>query len=597
MRNAETILAVIRKQGQRGQSVKNVYRLLYQRDLYLHAYGKLYRNHGAMTEGATSETVDGMSLEKIDKIITLLRNEQYRWTPVRRVYIPKKNKKLRPLGLPKWSDKLLQEVVRVILEAYYEPKFSKNSHGFRPKRGCHTALRGVIRKGSGTKWFIEGDISACYDKIDHSILLEILGESFQDNRFIRLLKGLLTAGYLEDWKFNKTYSGVPQGSIIGPILSNIVLDRLDKYVEEQLIPDYTRGKMREMNPDYHRLNWQALRLEKKNGGKRAHELRKQMQNMPSKNPNDSNFRRLWYVRYADDFLLGLIGPKNEGVEIKNKVANFLCNDLKLALNSEKTLVTHARDKKAKFLGYEIHALHNNRKHDHQKRRCINGIIGLRIPLYVKREMCNKYKKHGKPVHMLQRINEEAYSIVTQYQAEYRGIVQYYRMAYNLSSLGEFKHVMEQSLVQTLARKYKTTCTKIYKRYGTHIETEEGKRRVILVRYEREPPKKPLIAYFGGISQKWDKQASINDKPPPMVLRNRNELVQRLLAQECELCGSHDNVEVHHIRKLADLKEEGRTVQAEWKRHMSKRQRKTLIVCRACHNDIHHGRYDGEKLSA
>ena len=213
MRNAEMILNIIRKRGQCGLPVQNAYRLLYQRDLYLRAYGKLYPSKGAMTEGATPETVDGMSLEKIETIIVLLRNEQYRWTPGRRIYIPKKNEKtkLRPLGLPVWSDKLLQEVIRTILEAYYEPQFSDHSHGFRPKRGCHTALREVMQKGKGTKWFIEGDLSACFDKIDHSILLSILQESFHDNRFIRLLSGLLKAGYLEDWKFNNTYSGVPQG--------------------------------------------------------------------------------------------------------------------------------------------------------------------------------------------------------------------------------------------------------------------------------------------------------------------------------------------------------------------------------------------------
>ena len=215
MRDAETILNIIRKRGQRGLAVEDAYRLLYQRDLYLCAYGKLYRNKGAMTEGTTPETVDGISLEKIETIINLLRNERYKWISVRRIFIPKKNgkTKLRPLGLPSWSDKLLQEVIRSILEAYYEPQFSVHSHGVRPKRGCHTALREVIQKGKGTKWFIEGDICACFDKIDHSALLSILQESFHDNRFIRLLGGLLKAGYLEDWRYNHTYSGVPQGGL------------------------------------------------------------------------------------------------------------------------------------------------------------------------------------------------------------------------------------------------------------------------------------------------------------------------------------------------------------------------------------------------
>jgi len=599
MRNAETILDIIRNRGQRGLPVQDVYRLLYQRDLYLRAYGKIYRNDGAMTQGATLETVDGMTLKKIDAIIALLRNERYRWTPVRRTYIPKKNDqtKLRPLGLPTWSDKLLQEVIRSILEAYYEPQFSEHSHGFRPKRGCHTALREVLQKGKGTKWFIEGDISACFDRIDHKILLNILRESFHDNRFIRLLSGLLKAGYLEDWKFNKTFSGAAQGSLIGPIFSNIVLNRLDKYVCEQIVPDYTRGIRRKKNPPYNRLIMQASEARKRNDWKCAHRLIQQAQSMPSRDPNDPNFRRLWYVRYADDFLLGLIGPKNEAMAIKQRIADFLAKDLKLELNKEKTLVTHACSQKAKFLGYEIHTLHEDSKHGPQGRRCINGKIGLRIPNIVKREKCAQYMTHGKPVHRPQLAINDAYSTVAQYQTEYRGLVQYYRMAYNLHILGDLKYVMEISLVKTLANKYKTTCSKIYKRYGAKIMTNEGERKVLLVKVEHDAPKKPLIAYFGGVSLKWDKRASIDENLTKPIWNKRSELVQRLLAQVCELCDAQENIEVHHIRKLADLKQKGRNCQPEWKRAMIARQRKTLVICQKCHQSIHYGKYDGKKLSA
>lgn len=540
-----------------------------------------------------------MSLEKIEEIIKLLRNEQFRWTPVRRIYIPKKNAKakLRPLGLPVWSNKLLQEVIRSILEAYYEPQFSNHSHGFRPKRGCHTALREVIQTGKGTKWFIEGDLCACFDKIDHPILLNILQEKFHDNRFIRLLSRLLKAGYLEDWKFNNTFSGVPQGSLASPILSNIVLNRLDRYVEEQIIPVYTRGLRRKTNPPYVRLTMQATEARRKNDWERVHRLNLQTKSMPSRDPNDPNYRRLWYVRYADDFLLGLIGPKNEAMEIKQRISEFLSKDLKLELNAEKTLITHARDQKAKFLGYEVHALHEDSKHDHRGQRCINGSIGLRIPHKVKQEKCAKYMKHGKPKHIPQRTIDEAYGIVSQYQAEYRGIVQYYRMAYNLHTLSKLKYVMEVSLVQTLANKYKTTCSKIYKRYGAKIMTEEGERKVLLVKVHRDAPKKPLIAHFGGISLKWNKWVSVNDNHTEPIWSKRSEVVQRLTAQECELCGSQEKIEVHHIRKLADLKQKGRAIQPEWKRRMSARNRKSLVVCQTCHQDIHYGKYDGKKLSA
>jgi group II intron reverse transcriptase/maturase len=593
MRNAETILGIIRQRGQRGLPVKDAYRLLYQRALYLRAYGKLYRNDGAMTPGATPETVDGMSLEKIDAIIALVRAERYRWPPVRRTYIPKKNGKRRPLGLPSWSDKLLQEVIRSILEAYYEPQFSDRSHGFRPGRGCHTALREIRQHGRATKWFIEGDLCACYDSIDQTVLLRLLSESFEDKRFLRLMGGRLKAGYLEDWRFNTTYSGVPQGGVVSPILSNVVLDRLDKYVETQLIPAYTRGQHRKTYPPYVQLTKEALQARRQGEWHHARQLRQQAQQLPSRDPVDPNFRRLWYVRYADDMLLGLAGPKSEAGAIKNAIAAFLRDELHLALSDEKTLMTHARAEKAKFLGYEVHILHENSHHDRRRQRCINGSMGLRIPREVRQATCAAYKRRGKPVQLPQRTLDDAYSIVATYQAEYRGIVHYYRMAYNLHTLHLLKRMMEESLVRTLANKYRTTCTKIYRRYGTTIQTAEGTYKALQVTGKRQPPKKALRAYFGGVSLKSNKWASLNAQPTKPIWSGRREVVERLLAQECELCGSDQQIEVHHVRKLADLNPKDGSELPEGKRRMAARRRKTLVVCRACHELIQYGNYDGK----
>ena len=241
MRDAETLLGIIRERGKRRLPLEGIYRLLYNRNLYLRAYGKLYRNDGAMTPGATPETVDGMTLAKIDAMIDALRGERYRWTPVRRTYVPKPSGQLRPLGLPSWSDKLLQEVMRSLLDAYYEPQFSTHSHGFRAGRGCHTALTEITRRWRGVKWFIEGDLCACFDSLDHAVLLAILREKLHDNRFLRLIAHLLEAGYLEDWRFTATLSGVPQGSIVGPLLSNVYLDQLDQFVEARLLLAHNRG--------------------------------------------------------------------------------------------------------------------------------------------------------------------------------------------------------------------------------------------------------------------------------------------------------------------------------------------------------------------
>lgn len=595
MRKAETILNIIRQRGKRELPVEDVYRLLYQPDLYIQAYGKIYRNDGAMTEGANDETADGMSLEKIGRIIEAVRFELYRWTPVRRTYIAKKNGKRRPLGLPTWSDKLLQEVIRSILEAYYEPRFSDYSHGFRPGRGCHTALKTVTQKSKGTKWFIEGDICSCFDNIDHMVVLDILRESFPDNRFLRLMKGLLDAGYLEDWKFNVTYSGVPQGGIVSPILSNIVLDRLDKFVEKQLIPKYTRGTRRSDNPSYTRLLQTAARARKRGEVEKANKLHRMVQKMPSMLTDDPDFRRLSYVRYADDFILGFAGPKSEALAIKREIAMFLRDELNMELSDEKTLVTHARDGTARFLGYEVHILHDNTKHDRNGMRCINGAIGLRVPLDVRKSKCAQYKRNGKPCHRPDRVNDDAYSIVSQYQAEFRGLVEYYRMAYNLGSLSIVKWTMETSLVKTLAKKFRTTCPKIYARYIAQLETEAGTFKVLKVTVERQPPKKSLEAYFGGVSMRWNKNATIHDSKTTVFWNKRVELVKRLLAQQCEICGSEENIEVHHIRKLADLKRYGQSDRPEWVEIMSARKRKTLVLCSTCHHHIHKGRYDGKKL--
>lgn len=470
----------------------------------------------------------------------------------------------------------------------------EHSHGFRPKRGCHTALLEITQKGRATKWFIEGDISACFDRIDHTILLRILQEKIHDNRFIRLIKGLLDAGYLENWKYNSTYSGVPQGAVVSPILSNLVLDKLDKYVEHKLIPAYTRGQRRSVYPPYRTLTLAASKARKAGNLEEARKLSQQAQSIPSRDPNDPNFRRLWYTRYADDFLLGVVGSKSEAVEIKQKIATFLRDELKLELSEEKTLVTHARDEAAKFLGYEIHILHADDKHDQRGQRCINGSVGLRIPRSVINSHCAKYMRSGKAIHLAQRLSDDAYSIVSQYQAEYRGIAQYYRMAYNLHMLSKLKWVMELSLVKTLANKFRTTCQKIYKRYRATIETKDGTYKVLQVKVERDG-KPPLITHFGGVCLQWNKWVKIDDNQTNYIWNGRSEVVQRLLAQECEICGATDNIEVHHIRKLADIKQKGRKERPEWMLKMSARKRKTLVVCRQCHEKIQYGRYDGDTL--
>jgi group II intron reverse transcriptase/maturase len=353
MQSAETVLGVLRDRGRRGLPCNELYRQMFNRDLYLLAYGRIYANQGAMTPGTSAETADGMSEDKIDEIIEAIRNERYRFSPARRIYIPKKNGKLRPLGLPSWSDKLVGEVVRLLLEAYYEPTFSDHSHGFRPGRGCHTALRQVERTWTGITWFIEGDISDCFGSLSHEIMIRILSEKIHDNRFLRLIQQMLKAGYLEDWKYHETLSGTPQGGVVSPVLSNIYLHKLDDYVETVLIPQYTRGKIRRRNPEYSGVRDRMVRARARGERDQARVLRRQLHRLSSGDPQDPGYRRLRYSRYADDHLLGFTGPKAEAEAIKDQLARFLRDDLALELHPDKTLVTHARTRAARYLGYEV----------------------------------------------------------------------------------------------------------------------------------------------------------------------------------------------------------------------------------------------------
>ncbi len=589
MRDADTILGIIHERGKRGLPLEDLYRQLYNPTLYLMAYARLYSNEGAMTKGITSETVDAMSLKKIETLIGELRQERFRWTPVRRTYIPKKNGKLRPLGIPTWTDKLLQEVIRLILEAYYEPQFSPHSHGFRPDRGCHTALREMEQTWTGTKWFIEGDIKGCFDRLDHQVLIDILRENLHDNRFIRLIQQLLEAGYLEEWRYSPTLSGSPQGGVVSPVLSNIYLDRLDKYVEQALLPAFTQGEKRQRNPEYNRLRVREQYYRKQGNREKALELRKQRQQLPERDPLDPHYRRLRFVRYADDFCLGFAGLQEEAEEIKHHLKTFLQEQLKLELSEEKTLITHASTQPARFLGYELIVQYRDDKRDHTDRRCINGHVGLRVPGKVIENKCALYMQRGKSHHRAELLNDDDFSIIAHYQSEYRGFVQYYLLAQNVSWLWKLHWVMRASLLKTLAHKHRSSVSKMARKYRAMIETPHGQMKCLEKVVLREG-KKPLVARFGGIPLRRQTLVTLTDQLVLLQKRPaRNELLKRLLADTCELCKSTHQVEVHHIRKLADLQRPGRVDKPLWVRVMAARRRKTLIVCRECHQAIHAGR--------
>ncbi len=583
MQEAEVVLSVLRERGRRGLPLTQLYRQMFNRELYLLAYGNIYSNQGAMTPGASAETADGMSEEKIEQITGLMRCERYRFSPARRVYIPKKNGKLRPLGLPSWSGKLVGEVVRLLLEAYYDPGFSDRSHGFRKGRGCHTALREIHNTWTGTTWFIEGDVSDCFGSFDHEILLGILAEKIHDQRFLRLIRHMLKAGYLEDWDYRDTLSGVPQGGVVSPVLSNIYLHKLDEFVERELIPQYTRGARRKGNPEYDRIAARLARARRRGDRAAARDLARRLRALPSGDPMDPGYRRLRYLRYADDHILGFTGPKAEAEKIKARLARFLRETLGLELNAAKTLITRARTQPARFLGYDIIVQHCDTKLTGGQRTA-NGRIALRVPPDVIKAQCARYRQRGKPWHRSRLQNLDDYDIVRIYGAEYRGVVNYYLLAQDVWRLNTLHWHALTSMLKTLGAKHGSAVTKMAARHQAKVTTRDGPRTCFEARKRREG-KKDLVARFGGIPLRQNRRAVIRDPAPAPAPYPRKQLIKRLRKRECELCETGTTVAVHQVTRLKELGKPG-PGQPAWAALMAKMRRKTLIVCADCHEHIH-----------
>lgn len=555
-----------------------------------------------MTKGADKATIDHMSISRIEKLIISLKDESYQPIPSRRVYIPKKNGKKRPLGIPTFNDKLLQEVVRMILEAIYEGSFDNNSHGFRPKRSCHTALQQIQKSFNGTRWFIEGDIKGFFDNINHNTLIDILRKRIDDERFLRLIRKFLNAGFIENWVFNKTYSGTPQGGIISPILANIYLDQLDTYMREY-IQKFNKGKERADNPERVKFEYGKSRAvlklkavtdreERKFIVKEIKHFDKERAKIPCGVDMDANFRRLKYVRYADDFLCAVIGTKKEAEAIKQDIKKFLAEKLSLELSDEKTLITHGR-KSAKFLGYEIYirkSVLTKRNKAGRLTRPFNNKVYLKMPTQVIRKKLLDYgaleikmhngKEFYKPKHRPYLINSDDLEILERYNAEIRGIYNFYSIANNCHSLHTFKYIMEYSMYKTYASKYRSSVVQICKKYK-----KDG---VFTVSYKnRKGQTLKRQFYHDGFKRKKQEYGDCYDRLPVQYFYHGTSLIDRLKANRCELCGKENvKLDMHHVRKLKDL--QGKE---DWERHMIARKRKTIALCRSCHKKVHYGSID------
>ena len=575
---------------------ERLYRLMYNENLYALAYQKIASNTGNCTKGADGQSIDGMSVKRIYNLIDRMKDESYRPYPAKRVYIPKKNGKKRPIGIPAFDDKLVQEVIKMVLEAIYEGHFEKCSHGFRPHRSCHTALASISEGFDGTRWFIEGDIKGFFDNINHDIMIGILGERIKDERFLRLIRKFLKAGYLEQWEFHGTYCGTPQGGVLSPILANIYLDKLDKYMVEY-ISSFNIGKARKRNPEYKRIGSRKDKRVKKLKNERDRQkiaalrmeikkLHREMQQHPATLDMDGNFKRMRYVRYADDFLIGVIGSKEDCLKAKEDIKNFLLDKLKLELSDEKTLITNGHDR-AKFLGYEVTIRKTNKTRKNKKGIAIRSLdhkTVLLLPFEVMRDKLMGYKamkivrekgkeKWESTSRPYLRSNDDL-EILTRYNSEIRGIYNYYCLANNVNILNDFYYIMKESMYKTFSSKYESTVRKIINKYTKdkifRVQFEDNKGRM----HER-------TLYHGGF--KWKPEARIDDAHllPSYRGTQSTSLMARLKACECEYCGATDNLKMVHVRKLKDLKG-----LKEWERFMIARKRKTLAVCEKCYRKIH-----------
>ena len=563
------------------------------------AYQKIASNGGSTTKGSDGRSIDGMSLARIETLIASLKDESYQPHPSRRVHIPKKNGKTRPLGIPAFEDKLVQEVVRMILEAIYEGHFETTSHGFRPKRSCHTALLHIQKTFNGAKWFIEGDIKGFFDNIDHDVLVGILRERISDDRFIRLIRKFLKAGYVEDWTFHNTYSGTPQGGIVSPILANIYLDKLDKYVKEY-IQHFDKGTKRRPGKESNDLANERKRTVRKlkkvkDGTEKAalvarlKAIEQERAAFPNGDEMDESYRRLKYIRYADDFILGVIGSKEEAQRIKEDIKSFLSASLALELSEEKTLITHT-GKSAKFLGYEITVTRDN----HQRRDvrgCLRRTYGKRVRLNVSmatlRDKLLEYgameiklrngKEVWKPKCRSGLIFNDDLEILDRYNRETVGFCNYYLIANNCVVLHNFRYIMEYSMYKTFAGKYRSTVRKINKKYRYN--------KLFTVKYEQKGAIKSRTFYKTSFKRRTTAfNGSCDIEPYSIADVSRTNLTDRLKAEKCELCGATGKLIMHHVRNLKDLKGK-----ESWERLMSARKRKTIALCPSCHRLRHLGK--------
>jgi group II intron reverse transcriptase/maturase len=583
----------------------DVYRLMYKEDLYILAYERIKSKPGNMTPGTDEETLDGFSLEDIREMISEMKTEQFCFKPVRQQFIPKPNGKMRKLGIPCVRDKIVQEVIRLILEAIYDsphgPHFRETSHGFRPHRSCHTALREFREKWTAVNWLIEGDIRACFDELSHQTLVSLLHKKIHDQRFLNLIWKLLNAGYMDLHGVKKdSLIGSPQGGIASPILANVYLHELDEFMDG-LRRDLEKGQEKHRDPVYRRLSKKKARLAArgKTRTKEFKELTKRMRATPSRQVSDPNYIRIRYLRYADDWLVGVGGSHALAEEIKQKIKTFLSDHLHLTLSEEKTHITNARTEEAFFLGTTLKIGNGGNAKLKQmtnwtgktfKRRTTGWetVMSAPLPKLVKRLHERGFcSKEGEPTPKSGWAFLDVDQLVNLYSGVNRGIQNYYRFTDNWGQLHRVQYILEYSLAKTLALKFNISVPKVFKRFGRGfpilIEGKTGKADRKVSFYLNQDWTKKRDAFQNGT------RADIDLVRTAIRMRTRSKL-----GKPCCICADVGQIVMHHVRHVRKLT--NKRVATGFNLILRAINRKQIPVCTACHGKIHRGEYDGLHLT-
>jgi len=581
-----------------------LYKLLLKEDTLMVAYEMMKSKTGNMTSGVTGETLDGFSKLNIKSTIEQLSNESFQFSPAKRSMIPKANGKTRPLGIAPPREKIVQFGIKMILEAIYEPNFSDDSHGFRPNRGCHTALRQIRNTWSGTSWIVEGDIKSFFDEIDHNVLIKILRKKIKDERFISLIWKTLRAGYSLNGTFHKTMMGTPQGSIVSPMLANIYLSEFDQKVEEWK-NKYAKGASSKAPPskEYVRnknILFKARKAIKEGNFKlksRAEhvetirECKKLQVDIPAR---AGGWHRIRYIRYADDWMISIIGDKALAEEMKAQASIFLKQELKLSLSLEKTHIRHAGTETAKFLGTSIKMSKGRLRKGILKgtpsiRRSGVGKPVLKVPI---KSVLESLAENGfccrdkyEPKHRTEWQNMEDWEIVNRYNAVFRGIYNYYCFAANKYEMDRVMYILHHSCAKTLCAKHNMgSLPKLFRKYGRNLVCKRIGKNGITKTVEFFIPENMKVTpdqFLCG------EEKTLDD----IYTTYHMKLTKSKLGLDCVICGSSNKVEMHHVKHVRKL---GEKVKG-FTKLMALINRKQIPACQLCHNKIHRGAYDGISL--